>query len=106
MLLDEAEIVRFAFRLNAGFRIYSEMLADKDNAPYFGMDGQAMQPNYIWRLWMCLQRLAAIFKDRSYTNRAKMWRPHIPESFVEGRRRSLLMSLGTLNPLNLSRRGG
>jgi len=83
MLLDEPEMVSFAFRLNAGFRTSLEMLADPDNAPYFGMDGQAMQPNYMWQLWMCLQLLAAIFKDRSYTNRAKMWRPHIPESFVD-----------------------
>lgn len=83
MLLDEPELAAFANRLNAGFLSALDLLADRDGAPYFGMDGQPMQPNYMWQLWMCLQLLAAIFKDRSYTKRARMWRSHIPESFVE-----------------------
>lgn len=83
MLIDEPELVSFAFRLNAGFRMELELLSKDDGSPYFGMDGQSMQPNYMWQIWMCLQLLAAIFKDRSYTDRANLWRPHIPAKFVD-----------------------
>lgn len=81
MLLDRPDMIEFAARLAAGQSALMSMLSTPEGAPYFCMDGQPMQPTYMWQLWMTLQLLASIFKDRGFAERARMWRPHIPRSF-------------------------
>lgn len=81
LLLDEPEIVSLAHRLACGLTAPLRLLRRSDGAPLFGMDGQDMNPNYMWQLWMCLQLLAAMTKDRTFAKLARDWRPFIPESF-------------------------
>jgi hypothetical protein len=47
------------------------------------MDGQPMNPDYMWQLWMSLQLLANAFKDRRFATRSERWRQGIPADSLD-----------------------
>jgi hypothetical protein len=85
LLLDDPELVVLAHRLACSLITPLRLLCRSDGAPLFGMDGQDMNPNYMLQLWMCMQLLAAMTKDRTFAKIARDWKRFIPESFwVDG----------------------
>lgn len=83
LLLGDARTLDFVLELGPGLANVLDMFCARDGLPAFGMDGQAMTPDYMWQLWVTLQLLANIFKDRRFTNHAKRWRAEIPQHLVD-----------------------
>jgi hypothetical protein len=81
LLLDDPQLVAFAHRLACGLIAPLRLLRRADGAPLYGMDGRDMDPNYMWQLWMCLQLLAAMTKDRAFAKIARDWKAFVPANF-------------------------
>jgi hypothetical protein len=83
VLLADPVLLSFALDLAPGLGHALDMFCAPDGLPVFGMDGQPMNPGYMWQLWMTLQLLANIFKDRRFVAHARRWRAAIPQSDVD-----------------------
>lgn len=81
VLMRDPDLLDFAIRLEPGLIAMLDLLCAPDGLPQFGMDGQPMNPNYMWQLWVALQQLANIFKERRFTEYAGVWASAIPASF-------------------------
>ena len=83
-LLADSTLLAYSHRLAGGLANGLNLLSSRgDGLPYFGMDGQAMNPDYMWQLWMTLQLLANAFKDRSFSQRARDWRCGVPQHYFD-----------------------
>jgi hypothetical protein len=83
LLLDDPSVMRFAMELVPGLARALDFFADPEGLPLFGMDGQPMNPTYMWQLWMSLQLLANAFKDRRFAVHAERWRHGIPQDSID-----------------------
>jgi hypothetical protein len=83
VLTGDSALLDLVVRIGAGLPAALKLLRRPDGLPYFGMDGQPMNPSYMWQLWMTLQLLANIYKDRVFLAHAAEWRRGIPEEFVQ-----------------------
>lgn len=81
-LTGSSELMAFAIRLGAGLAVSLDMYCAPDGKPIFGMDGQPMNPDYMWQLWVTLQILANLLKDRSFSKHAEIWGRIMPERFA------------------------
>lgn len=83
LLLGDSLLLRLAIQLAAGIAASIPLFTSTRGLPVFGMDGQAMNPNYMWQLWVTLQLLGNAFKDRTFSEFAKDWYQGIPTSYFD-----------------------
>ncbi len=78
-------MLHFVMQLGAGLGATLGLFCADEGLPVFGMDGQAMNPDYMWQLWVALQILAHVCKDRGFSRHAGNWRRAIPQkTLLEG----------------------
>ena len=82
LMLADSELLAFALELAPGLARELDLFCAVDGLPIFGMDGQPMNPTYMWQLWMSLQLLANAFKDRRFADHARRWRAGILQKDV------------------------
>jgi D-glucuronyl C5-epimerase C-terminus len=83
VIFKDIRFLSTALRLVAGIQVSLRLFRAEGGAPLFALDGQPMTPGYMWQLWMNLQLLDAIFKDRQFTRYAREWRAFMPANFAE-----------------------
>jgi hypothetical protein len=84
LILADSGLLDFVIDLWPGLSHFLDMMCvEKDGLPVFGMDGQPMNPAYMWQLWMTLQLVANGLKDRRFAAHARRWRSGIPQQSVD-----------------------